>query len=287
MKIQCSVCEAAEATVLCCADDAAMCADCDQKVHAANRLSGKHQRVPLSASSSKMPKCDVCQETAGYFFCLEDRALLCRRCDIATHTANRLVSAHQRFLLTGVKVGLEAAKLDPPVSSGTKRSQSIDKTSGSNPPLAPRSTTMQVAATDQSNKTLPVQTTVGGDISLSKLPILGSSKTKSFSQWELDEFLELGDSGLEFMDPALSKSDRSSLLRVTDLEVEGDECLGQSPNAFWTVPEVPSSPTASGLAWPKIPQTPSDSAAFVPDSAAIVPGIISLPARSPGGENLF
>lgn len=83
------------------------------------------------------------------------------------------------------------------------------------------------------------------------------------------------------------QSDRLSLLRVTDLEVEGDECLGQSPNAFWTVPEIPSSPTASGLAWPKIPQTPSDSAAFVPDSAAIVPGIIYLPAHPPGGDNLF
>ncbi|KAL1537969.1 B-box zinc finger protein 22-like [Salvia divinorum] len=280
MKIQCSVCEAAEAKVLCCADEAAMCGDCDQKVHAANRLSGKHQRVPLSASSSQMPKCDVCQETTGYFFCLEDRALLCRRCDIATHTANRLVSAHQRFLLTGVKVGLEAAKLEPPVSLGTTRSQSIEKTSGSNHPPAPRSTTVQVAKTDQSNKTLPVQASAGEDISLSKLPYPGSSRTKSFSQWELDEFLELGDSSLEFMDPGPSKVDCSCLQRVTDLEVEGDECLGQSPNAFWRVPEIPSSPTASGLTWPKIPQTPSDSAAFVP-------GIISSPARSPGDDNLF
>lgn len=31
--------------------------------------------------------------------CLEDRALLCRSCDVAMHTANALVSAHRRFLL--------------------------------------------------------------------------------------------------------------------------------------------------------------------------------------------
>ena len=66
MKIQCNVCEAAEARVLCCADEAALCWDCDEKVHAANKLAGKHQRVPLSAPSSAMPKCDICQVLSGF-----------------------------------------------------------------------------------------------------------------------------------------------------------------------------------------------------------------------------
>lgn len=61
MKIQCNVCEVAEANVLCCADEAALCWSCDEKVHAANKLASKHQRVPLSASSSSMPMCDICQ----------------------------------------------------------------------------------------------------------------------------------------------------------------------------------------------------------------------------------
>lgn len=61
MKIQCNVCEVAEANVLCCADEAALCWACDEKVHAANKLASKHQRVPLSSSSSHMPKCDICQ----------------------------------------------------------------------------------------------------------------------------------------------------------------------------------------------------------------------------------
>ena len=64
MKIQCNVCEAAEAAVLCCADEAALCWACDEKVHAANKLAGKHQRVPLSVSSSSLPKCDICQVCA-------------------------------------------------------------------------------------------------------------------------------------------------------------------------------------------------------------------------------
>ena len=48
------------------------------------------------------------QEKTGFFFCLEDRALLCRDCDVSIHTANKLSSNHQRFLITGTRVGLDA-----------------------------------------------------------------------------------------------------------------------------------------------------------------------------------
>lgn len=70
MKIQCNACGAAEARVLCCADEAALCAACDEEVHAANKLAGKHQRVPLlsdaddaspAAAAPAVPKCDICQ----------------------------------------------------------------------------------------------------------------------------------------------------------------------------------------------------------------------------------
>lgn len=44
------------------------------------------------------------QEKSGYFFCLEDRALLCRQCDVSIHTTSPYVSTHQRFLVTGVRV---------------------------------------------------------------------------------------------------------------------------------------------------------------------------------------
>ncbi|XP_011082951.1 B-box zinc finger protein 22-like isoform X2 [Sesamum indicum] len=106
MKIQCDVCEAAEAEVVCCADEAALCGGCDLKVHAGNKLATKHQRLPLYPSA--MPKCDVCQEALGWFFCLEDRAVLCRKCDIATHKGSCSQFSHQRLLLTGIRVGLGA-----------------------------------------------------------------------------------------------------------------------------------------------------------------------------------
>lgn len=37
-------------------------------------------------------------------FCQEDRAILCRECDIPIHKANEHTQKHNRFLLTGVKL---------------------------------------------------------------------------------------------------------------------------------------------------------------------------------------
>ncbi|KAL0721764.1 hypothetical protein Bca4012_036363 [Brassica carinata] len=56
MKIQCNVCET---------DEAALCWSCDEKLHTANKLAEKHQRVPLSVSSSSIPKCDICQDAGA------------------------------------------------------------------------------------------------------------------------------------------------------------------------------------------------------------------------------
>ncbi|WOL00894.1 B-box zinc finger protein 22-like [Canna indica] len=147
MKIQCDVCERAAAAVLCCADEAALCWGCDEKVHAANKLAEKHQRVPLlptnsnsssssSSSSSQVPVCDICQEKAGYFFCLEDRALLCRQCDVAIHTASPYVSSHQRFLITGVRVALQHHLANGSnKNSGCSNGNSTSSNSHNNHPL--------------------------------------------------------------------------------------------------------------------------------------------------------
>lgn len=109
MKIQCDVCEKAEATVICCADEAALCARCDVEVHAANKLAGKHQRLLLQSLSNKLPPCDICQEKAAFIFCVEDRALLCKDCDEPIHAANTLAANHQRFLATGIRVALSSS----------------------------------------------------------------------------------------------------------------------------------------------------------------------------------
>ncbi|KAF8725373.1 hypothetical protein HU200_019890 [Digitaria exilis] len=156
MKIGCDACGRAEAAVLCCADEAALCRRCDAAVHSANRLAGRHSRVELLPSSTtgapshsnilvgegSHPACDICQEKTGYFFCLEDRALLCRPCDVAVHNAGGAhVAPHRRFLITGVRVGggveghhhvptgMDAAVVSPSTSSGNG-SSSVPCSSG-------------------------------------------------------------------------------------------------------------------------------------------------------------
>ncbi|CAA3013352.1 B-box zinc finger 24-like [Olea europaea subsp. europaea] len=109
MKIQCDVCEKAQATVICCADEAALCTECDMEVHAANKLASKHQRLLLECLSNKLPPCDICQEKTAFIFCVEDRALFCKGCDERIHLANSLAANHQRFLATGIRVALSSS----------------------------------------------------------------------------------------------------------------------------------------------------------------------------------
>ncbi|KAL6342566.1 hypothetical protein AAG906_012423 [Vitis piasezkii] len=114
MKIQCDVCERAPATVICCADEAALCAKCDVEVHAANKLASKHQRLLLQCLSNKLPPCDICQEKAAFIFCVEDRALFCRDCDEPIHSAGNLAANHQRFLATGIRNSQQITMKMPP-----------------------------------------------------------------------------------------------------------------------------------------------------------------------------
>ncbi|KAI3826737.1 hypothetical protein L1987_00790 [Smallanthus sonchifolius] len=114
MKIQCDVCEKAPATLICCADEAALCAICDVEVHAANKLASKHQRLLLNTLSNKLPPCDICQEKTAFIFCVEDRALFCRDCDEPIHSAGSLAANHQRFLATGIRVALSSSSAKEP-----------------------------------------------------------------------------------------------------------------------------------------------------------------------------
>ncbi|CAL5405993.1 unnamed protein product [Camellia sinensis] len=275
MKIQCNVCGVAEAKVLCCADEAALCWACDEKVHAANKLASKHQRISLSSSSSPMPKCDICREMVGYFFCLEDRALFCRKCDVSIHTANTHVSAHQRFLLTGVTVELESS--EPGASSSSGNSNSGEKISETESRfLSKKGTPMSMSG--QCNKVLPVQVSGVGDFAPTKFPLAGGSAAASIPQWHSDEFVGLTELNRTYgyMDNSSSKiqadtrklgdSDCSAILSAGEEELDASECLGQVPEASWTVPQVPNSSTLSGLDWPKNNQSLCDTAVFVPDT---------------------
>lgn len=132
MKIQCDVCNENEASVYCSADEAALCAACDHRVHHANKLAGKHPRFSLLRPSPKdSPLCDICQEKKAFLFCQQDRAILCKDCDVAIHKVNQHTQNHNRFLLTGVKLSptasLYSSSTPPAALPATKNGVVPDK----------------------------------------------------------------------------------------------------------------------------------------------------------------
>ncbi|KAL1324217.1 hypothetical protein HN51_034382 [Arachis hypogaea] len=136
MKIQCDVCHKVEASFFCPSDEAALCHGCDRTIHCANKVATKHTRFSLHHPNSKdAPLCDICQERRAYIFCQEDRAILCSECDVSIHGANEYTKKHNRFLLTGVKLGAASS------------SSSSEPTSMS----SSRATTSSEAANNQNN----------------------------------------------------------------------------------------------------------------------------------------
>ncbi|XP_062181617.1 B-box zinc finger protein 22-like [Phragmites australis] len=306
MKVLCSACEAAEASVLCCADDAALCARCDREVHAANRLASKHQRLPLLAPGAAStgdaavspPKCDICQECDAYFFCLEDRALLCRSCDVAVHTANAFVSAHRRFLLTGVQVGQEQdddrspeqpepsppppAKRDPaPLYGDSDFSWAATEQNAAG---VTGSLLDWSAVNEQFSSPAPRQAEAASSATTKRSPRAPAISTGQgrvaggVMDWPLGEFFRgVSDFnggfgfGFGFGESGTSKADSGKLggsaagspyYQSSSEDRDADELFGQVPEIHSSVPELPSLPTASGLQWQ---QGASDSTAFVPD----------------------
>ncbi|KAK9677812.1 hypothetical protein RND81_11G169400 [Saponaria officinalis] len=135
MKIQCDVCEKKEAKVYCGADEAALCEECDQRVHLANKLANQHQRFSLLHPSFKhAPLCDICQEKRALMFCKEDRAILCRECDISIHKTNKHTFNHNRFLLTGVTISTSPTPYtnSSPISTNSSQPNSRNNNSYNN-----------------------------------------------------------------------------------------------------------------------------------------------------------
>lgn len=144
------------------------------------------------------------QETVGYFFCLEDRALLCRKCDVAIHTANIYVSAHQRFLLTGVKVGLEPT--EPVASSSSVKSYSGEENLETKSHTASRRDSSLPLAV-QRKKVLPGHVGGIGDFAAPEVPYAGGSVAGSIMQWPIDEYLGIPEfnQSYGYMDNGSSK----------------------------------------------------------------------------------
>ncbi|KAI3784613.1 hypothetical protein L1987_43715 [Smallanthus sonchifolius] len=107
-----------------------------------------------------------------------------------------------------------------------------------------------MSATSQLNKVMPVQAAGAADFVPSKMPFTGGSSADSI-QWQFDDFLALTDfnQNYNYLDNGsskadsgkLGKSDGSSILRAMEIELDGEDCLGQVPDASWAVPQMSTS----------------------------------------------
>lgn len=87
----CDSCKSTTATLFCRADAAFLCGDCDGKIHTANKLASRHERVWL---------CEVCEQAPAHVTCKADAAALCVTCDRDIHSANPLSRRHERVPIT-------------------------------------------------------------------------------------------------------------------------------------------------------------------------------------------
>ena len=84
----CDSCKTSPAIVFCRADSAFLCGTCDARVHSANKLASRHERVRL---------CEVCEQAPAAVTCKADAAALCVTCDADIHSANPLARRHERL----------------------------------------------------------------------------------------------------------------------------------------------------------------------------------------------
>lgn len=117
MGFTCDACGAQPATLFCFTHKQSLCNGCDCRIHAPVRGQPKHERVALTGQR-ETTQCDICQEDSAVMFCAEDRALICRRCDLMIHTANEFTKVHHRYILSGVVAGLQVLDDPKPVAPG-------------------------------------------------------------------------------------------------------------------------------------------------------------------------
>ncbi|KAF5207363.1 Zinc finger protein constans [Thalictrum thalictroides] len=84
----CDSCKSSSALLFCRADSAFLCISCDSKIHTANKLASRHERVWM---------CEVCEQAPASVTCKADAAALCVTCDRDIHSANPLARRHERF----------------------------------------------------------------------------------------------------------------------------------------------------------------------------------------------
>ncbi|CAL5367491.1 unnamed protein product [Camellia sinensis] len=103
----CDTCHSAASAVYCRADSAYLCTTCDARIHTANSVAARHERVRV---------CEACERAPAAFLCKADAASLCPSCDDDIHAANPLASRHHRVPI----MPIPACLFGPPAPGGSE-----------------------------------------------------------------------------------------------------------------------------------------------------------------------
>lgn len=136
--LACSSCRAADATVVSLPDQTPVCSVCAKQQRAPP---GQQQREVELIQPEKPHMCDICQDSPAYCICVEERAVLCRDCDISIHSSNKFTAKHSRFLFVGLRVGLgveEKAEVKGAVSGGKRKAGSALSNGNGKQPMPSR-----------------------------------------------------------------------------------------------------------------------------------------------------
>lgn len=136
----------------------------------------------------------ILQERNGYFFCLEDRAILCRQCDVSIHKASPFQSSHQRFLIGGIKVALESSADN---NSRTSESTGCEGGEFSNTAYFP------TAAAEESRQAMTKDSCTGSGSGLAAAHLATAASSCS---WQLDDLL--GNDDFNYHDFSDTESSR-------------------------------------------------------------------------------
>ncbi|XVE94617.1 hypothetical protein REPUB_Repub02eG0024200 [Reevesia pubescens] len=249
MKIQCDVCNKEEASVFCTADEAALCDACDHRVHHANKLASKHERFSLlhPSSSKQAPLCDICQEKRAFLFCQQDRAILCRDCDVQIHSASEYTKKHNRFLLTGVTLSATSALY---TSSSSSSVASLSNAGDSVPVFKSQLLVKNPVSASPANfnnpsllaKSSSINTTTAANGDNNLLASEGGGSASSISEyliemlpgWHVEDFLDSSSPPFGFC-----KSD-DVVLPFVDADLESNKTTFSPESLGLWVPQSPS-----------------------------------------------
>ncbi|XP_068638659.1 putative zinc finger protein At1g68190 [Aristolochia californica] len=88
MAMNCEFCGVSRPSLYCNADMASLCIPCDARVHSANNLSKRHERLPL---------CETCGIQPAFARCLDHILFMCQNCDSRAHES---LARHRRQLIS-------------------------------------------------------------------------------------------------------------------------------------------------------------------------------------------